>query len=229
MTSQGVTSGAPPCFALRIVVHGADEYGFEPGRRRDQPRTVATRVAIARERAGVRGMAICYLKRAAKTPASEAAAASEIAGEMLAEIQQGGEAAARSDAERLDGWRGEIIVDLREIEARTRGSSLTLKRDIDFACAKVRAFAEAQRASVREFSVELSPGLVAGQRLIPVNVVGCYVPTGRYAHIASAYMSIATAKAAGVGTVVACSAPYRGEAFTLMSCMRCRPRVPTSS
>src|SRR6185437_12725440 len=55
------------------------------------------------------------------------------------------------------------------------------------------------------------PGLTAGQRLIPVNVAGCYVPTGRYAHIASAYMSIATAKAAGVPFVVACSTPYRGE------------------
>jgi len=55
------------------------------------------------------------------------------------------------------------------------------------------------------------PGLVAGQRLVPVNVAGCYVPTGRYAHIASAYMGIATAKAAGVPTVVACSTPYRGE------------------
>ena len=56
----------------------------------------------------------------------------------------------------------------------------------------------------------LSPGLIAGQRLVPCNVAGCYVPTGRYAHIASAYMSIATAKAAGVRTVVACSAPFQG-------------------
>jgi sulfopropanediol 3-dehydrogenase len=55
------------------------------------------------------------------------------------------------------------------------------------------------------------PGLIAGQRLIPVNVAGCYVPTGRYAHIASAYMSVATAKAAGVPTVIACSTPYRGD------------------
>jgi len=55
------------------------------------------------------------------------------------------------------------------------------------------------------------PGLIAGQRLVPVNVAGCYVPTGRYAHIASAYMSIATARAAGVPTVIACSTPYRGD------------------
>ena len=72
-------------------------------------------------------------------------------------------------------------------------------------------FATAQRESVHDFEVELIPGLHAGQRLVPVNVAGCYVPTGRYAHIASAYMSIATAKAAGVATVVACSTPFRGE------------------
>ena len=86
-----------------------------------------------------------------------------------------------------------------------------MRRDIDFAVDQVRRFALAQRDSVREFSVELIPGLVAGQKLVPVNVAGCYVPTGRYAHIASAYMSVATAKAAGVGTVVACSTPFRGE------------------
>ncbi len=64
---------------------------------------------------------------------------------------------------------------------------------------------------MHEFSLEVQPGLIAGQRLIPVNVAGCYVPTGRYAHIASAYMTIATAKAAGVPTVIACSTPYKGE------------------
>jgi sulfopropanediol 3-dehydrogenase len=68
-----------------------------------------------------------------------------------------------------------------------------------------------QKASLREFSSELESGVVAGQRVIPVNVAGCYVPTGRYAHIASAYMSVATAKAAGVPMVIACSPPYQGE------------------
>ena len=98
-----------------------------------------------------------------------------------------------------------------EIERRARAVPASVRRDIDFAVAQVRAFALAQKASTREFEVELHPGVVAGQRLVPVNVAGCYVPTGRYAHIASAYMSVATAKAAGVPTVVACSTPYRGE------------------
>jgi sulfopropanediol 3-dehydrogenase len=156
-------------------------------------------------------MAVTYLKRASKTPASETDAARTVAGDMLAEIARGGEDAVRAYAEKLDRWTGPIVVTAAEAEARARNLSPTLKADIDFACKQVRAFADAQRASVREFSVELSPGLIAGQRLIPVNVAGCYVPTGRYAHIASAYMSIATAKAAGVATVVACSAPYKGE------------------
>ena len=96
-----------------------------------------------------------------------------------------------------------------KIDRRTAAIPASVKRDIEFATAQVRRFAEAQRASIKEFSLEVSRGLTAGQRLIPVNVAGCYVPTGRYAHIASAYMSIATAKAAGVPTVVACSTPFR--------------------
>ena len=113
--------------------------------------------------------------------------------------------------EKLDGWSGDIVVSADEIERRTRDIDASVKRDIEFATAQVRRFAQAQRDSMHEFSLEVQPGLIAGQRLIPVNVAGCYVPTGRYAHIASAYMTIATAKAAGVPTVIACSTPYRGE------------------
>ena len=140
-------------------------------------------------------MGIEYLKRAAKSPETETAAAREVAAAMLAEICQGGEAAVRDYARKLDQWTGDIIVTPAEIERRTRDIPAATKRDIDFATAQVRRFALAQRESIREFATEIHPGLVAGQRLIPVNVAGCYVPTGRYAHIASAYMSIATAKA----------------------------------
>jgi sulfopropanediol 3-dehydrogenase len=156
-------------------------------------------------------MAIEYLKKATKTPETETGAARKVVDEMLAEIERRGEAAVREYAAKLDQWTGEIVVAPQEIERRTRGIPATVKRDIEFATEQVRRFALAQRESTREFSVELRPGLVAGQRLIPVNAVGCYVPTGRYAHIASAYMSVATAKAAGVPTVIACSTPYRGE------------------
>ena len=152
-----------------------------------------------------------YLKRAAKTPETETGHARQVAGEMLADIEARGEAAVRDYAAKLDNWRGEIVVTSDDIERRTRDIPSSVKRDIEFATGQVRKFAVAQCDSIREFATELQPGLFAGQRLVPVDVAGCYVPTGRYAHIASAYMSIATAKAAGVPTVVACSTPYQGQ------------------
>ncbi len=152
-----------------------------------------------------------YLKRATKTAESESGTAQRVVAEMLSEIERRGEDAVRDYARSLDNWSGEIRVSPQEIERRVRDVPQTVKEDIAFATDQVRRFARAQRDSVRDFSVELLPGLVAGQKLVPVNVAGCYVPTGRYAHIASAYMSIATAKAAGVAAVVACSTPYRGE------------------
>ena len=152
-----------------------------------------------------------YLKRAAKTPETETGHARQVAGDMLADIEARGEAAVRDYAAKLDNWRGEIVVTSADIERRTRDIPSSVKRDIEFATGQVRKFAVAQRNSIREFATELQPGLFAGQRLVPVDVAGCYVPTGRYAHIASAYMSIATAKAAGVPTVVACSTPYQGQ------------------
>ena len=152
-----------------------------------------------------------YLKRAAKTPETETGHARQVAGDMLADIEARGEAAVRDYAAKLDNWRGEIVVTSADIERRTRDIPSSVKRDIEFATGQVRKFALAQCDSIREFATELQPGLFAGQRLVPVDVAGCYVPTGRYAHIASAYMSIATAKAAGVPTVVACSTPYQGQ------------------
>jgi len=156
-------------------------------------------------------MATTYLKKAEKTPESESGNAQAVAAEMLARIQAHGEDAAREYAAKLDNWTGDIVVSRDEIERRTRAVPETVKADITFATEQVRRFAVAQRNSIEEFQLELHPGLVAGQRLIPVNVAGCYVPTGRYAHIASAYMGVATAKAAGVPMVVACSTPYKGE------------------
>jgi sulfopropanediol 3-dehydrogenase len=156
-------------------------------------------------------MSMEYLKRAAKTPEADTEEARRVVDEMLAEIRARGEEAVREYARRLDKWEGEILVSPDEIERRTASISHHIKKDIEFAAAQVRRFAQAQRESMQEFSVEVSRGLTAGQRLIPVNVAGCYVPTGRYAHIASAYMSIGTAKAAGVPNVIACSTPYKGE------------------
>ena len=152
-----------------------------------------------------------YLKKAAKTPETETGAARKVVEEMLAEIGRNGEAAVREYARKLDQWTGDIVVPDAEIERRVRAVDPAVKRDIEFATDAVRRFARAQRDAMQEFTTEVHPGLLAGQRLIPVNVAGCYVPTGRYAHIATAYMTIATAKAAGVPTVIACSTPFQGE------------------
>lgn len=156
-------------------------------------------------------MSIQYLKRAAKSPESETATARAVVEEMLAEIARNGEQAVRDYAAKLDRWTGPVVMTEQEIERRVREIPANVKHDIDFATERVRRFARAQRESIHEFATEIQPGLTAGQRLIPINVAGCYVPTGRYAHIASAYMAIATAKAAGVPFVVASSTPYRGE------------------
>jgi sulfopropanediol 3-dehydrogenase len=156
-------------------------------------------------------MAITILKKADKTPETETETARKVVSEMLAAIEAGGEEAVRDYALKLDKWGGDIVLDKAAIAARTAHIPQSVKDDIALAAGQVRRFAEAQRDSVKDFSIELSPGLQLGQKLVPINTAGCYVPAGRYAHIASAYMSVATAKAAGVKTVVACSAPFKGE------------------
>ena len=96
------------------------------------------------------------------------------------------------------------------------------KDDIQFAHEQVYNFAKKQRESMLEFETELHPGVIAGQKLIPVNVAGCYAPGGRFAHAASALMSIATAKAAEVPYIVACSPPITGAVFIPPFSMPCR-------
>jgi sulfopropanediol 3-dehydrogenase len=155
-------------------------------------------------------MTITYLKKAAKTPETETASAQKVVSEMLLRIQTDGEAAVRHYAQELDKWTGDFIVTAEQLERNAREIPAQVKLDIDFAITQVTNFALAQRRSLSEFQVELHPGVIAGQRIVPVNVAGCYAPAGRYAHIASAYMGVATAKAAGVKTIVACSGPFRG-------------------
>ena len=156
-------------------------------------------------------MAITRLKTAIRTPETETGIAHQVVTEMLASITSGGETSVRDYARQLDNWDGPIMVDAGQIERVVREVPETVRRDITFAINQVRRFAQAQRASVQDFSLEISPGIYAGQKMVPVKTAGCYVPTGRYAHIASAYMSVATAKAAGVGKVIACSAPWQGQ------------------
>lgn len=150
-------------------------------------------------------MTIEYLKKASKTSSTGEDDTRRTVAEMLATIETGGDESAIKFARELDGWHGNIVVTDEEIEQASNQVSDKLKSDIQFAHERVRLFAEAQRASMSEFETELSEGLVAGQRLIPVNTAGCYVPGGRYAHIASAIMSVTTAKVAKVPNVIACS------------------------
>ena len=158
-------------------------------------------------------MAITYFKQASKTPETETGAARAVVQDMLQTIEQHGEQAVRDYARTLDKWTGDIIMSEAQINAAIRDVPADIRRDIDFAARQVYDFAQAQRDSLSEFAVTLSSGVQAGQRVIPVNVVGCYAPAGRYAHIASAYMGVATAKAAGVKHIIACSSPFRGGAM----------------
>jgi len=157
-------------------------------------------------------MSIEIVKKASKTPTTGEDDTARIVNEMLQAIEQGGEAKACEYAQKLDGWDKNIIVSREEIEAAGEMISEQARLDIQFSYQRVKAFAESQLASMTEFETELSPGLFAGQRLIPVQTAGCYVPGGRYAHIASAIMSVTTARVAGVKKVIACSPthPDRG-------------------
>ncbi len=155
-------------------------------------------------------MSLEYIKKATKTPATGEDDTRRIVQEMLTEIEAGGEDRARRYARELDGWNRDIVVSAAEIEEAARILPEQTRKDIEFSHARVRSFAEAQLVSMTDFETELSPGLIAGQRLVPVNTAGCYIPGGRYAHIASAIMSVTTAKVAGVRHVIACS-PTHGD------------------
>ena len=156
-------------------------------------------------------MTVEYLKKASKTPATGTDETRKIVNKMLANIEQGGEAEALRYGRELDGYEGKAIIGADQIADAGKMVSETLKEDIQFAFDRVTRFAHAQRESISSFETELSPGLWAGQKLIPIETAGCYVPGGRYAHVASAVMSVATAKVAGVEDIVACSAPHGNE------------------
>src|SRR5688500_5748642 len=129
---------------------------------------------------------------------------------ILAEVKKRGDAAVREYSEKFDKW---VPKKLNEAEVKaivSRVSPSTLE-DIKFAQAQIRNFAQHQRAAIRDIEVETLPGVKLGHRNIPVESVGCYVPGGRYPMVASAHMSIVTARTAGVQRIVACTPPNQGE------------------
>ena len=114
-------------------------------------------------------MTIEYLKKAEKNAATGEDDTRKIVADMLGAIEAGGEAKAREYAKKLDGWDKDIVLSRAEIDATRELVPAQARRDIEFAHQRVKAFAEAQLASMSDFETELSPGLVAGQRLVPVN------------------------------------------------------------
>ncbi|WP_412506015.1 histidinol dehydrogenase, partial [Roseovarius sp. SYSU LYC5161] len=126
---------------------------------------------------------------------------------MLARLRSGGAEVARDYAKQLDGWDGDIAISRDHIDRAVETVPQSLKDDIRWAHDNISRFAAAQRATAQDMEIELRPGLTAGQKQIPLRAAGCYVPGGRYTHIASALMSIATAREAGVPDISACSPP----------------------
>lgn len=155
-------------------------------------------------------MSLDYLKKAERTASSGEEDVRAAVKAMLDELEAGGEASALEYAAKFDKWEGPIVVDAQTRAAAAGQVPDKLKRDIELAHDQVRKFAQAQRGAISDVEVELSPGVVAGHRNVPVQTAGCYVPGGRYAHVASAIMSVTTAKVAGVDNVIACSPPRPG-------------------
>ena len=129
---------------------------------------------------------------------------------ILSDIETGGDAKALEYAAKFDQYEGNVLLTPEEIEAASALVPEKIKADIRFSHANVKRFAEAQKATLQNVEVEIVPGMVAGQKTIPVDAAGCYVPGGRYSHIASAIMTVTTAKVAGCNHIVACSPPRPG-------------------
>ena len=144
-------------------------------------------------------MTIQYLKKSPKTPSSDDTKTRKIVEDILKDIEKTKEEGCKEYSKKFDKYEGDVIISKEKIEEIKNSLDQKTKDDIQFSHERVRKFAEAQLKNYgQDFEVELSDGLYAGQKLIPVNTAGCYVPAGRYAHIASAVMSVTTAKVAGV-------------------------------
>ncbi|KGA02747.1 histidinol dehydrogenase [Cobetia amphilecti] len=152
------------------------------------------------------------LAEAADGVAEEDQRTTAIVQDMLQDIRSRGEDAVRMYAEKFDNWSGDFVLSEEKLATLIESVPQSVKDDIDFAHRQIRRFAEAQRDSLTSFEIETEPGVVLGQRVLPIDAAGCYVPGGRYAHAASALMSVATAKAAGVKYITACSPP-RGDSI----------------
>ena len=155
-------------------------------------------------------MTIKYLKKALLHSRSDDTKTQQIVRDILHDIENGGDEKALEYASKFDKYEGEVILSKSAIEAAAELVPEKMKQDIEFAHSNVERFARAQKSTVANFETEVVPGLIAGQKAIPVNAAGCYIPGGRYSHIASAIMTVTTAKVAGCENITACSPPKLG-------------------
>ncbi|WP_317055352.1 histidinol dehydrogenase [Roseovarius rhodophyticola] len=151
-----------------------------------------------------------YLKKATLTSKSDASEVHATVQGILSDIEAGGDAKALEYAAKFDQYEGNTLLTQQEIDTACEQVPDKLKADIQFAHDNVRRFAEMQKSTVADVEMEILPGFVAGQKAIPVDAAGCYAPGGRYSHIASAIMTVTTAKVAGCRHITACSPPRPG-------------------
>ena len=153
-------------------------------------------------------MAIKYLKTAIKTPSTDDRETRATVQKILNDLEKRREEGILEISKKFDKYEGEVVVSKEKIEEASKKVDQKTKDDIQFAYERIRKFAEHQLKHLNNnFEVEVSKGLIAGQRLIPIDTVGCYIPGGRYAHISSAIMGITPAKVAGVKTIITASPP----------------------
>ncbi len=151
-----------------------------------------------------------HLKKAQPTPPSVTQEIRDTVSKVLLEVERDGIKAVRKYSEQFDGWNPpSFLLTEAQIKSGLEGVTDDFAASINFALEQVRAFARAQRATMHELEVETLPGVTLGHKLLPVNSVGAYVPGGRYPLIASAIMTIAVPKIAGVGRVVTTTPPQR--------------------
>jgi sulfopropanediol 3-dehydrogenase len=154
-----------------------------------------------------------YLKRGMDASAIKAADAKvrETVESILAQVDERKDAAIREFSEKFDKWSPkDFRLSAQEIEQAIAQVPKRDLEDVKFAQAQVRNFAQKQKETMHDLEVETLPGVVLGHRHIPVNSIGCYVPGGRYPMVASAHMSIVTARVAGVKRIIACAPPFKG-------------------
>ena len=152
-------------------------------------------------------MTVEFLKKAPLHSRSDATETRDIVRKILDEIEAGGDEKALEYAAKFDNYQGAVLLSAEAVKTASALVPDKMKRDIEFAHANVKKFAEVQKSTVADFETEVVPGLIAGQKAIPVNAAGCYIPGGRYSHIASAIMTVTTAKVAGCKNIIACSPP----------------------